>query len=47
LFLLIAYFANVVGGPPPSVRAVYTLGVLGGLMIVVWSWWTDRHRQTV
>jgi len=47
LFLLIAYFANVAGGPPPSVRAVYTLGLLGGLMIVVWSWWTDRHRQTV
>ncbi|HKF69329.1 MAG TPA: hypothetical protein VKB36_22445 [Vicinamibacterales bacterium] len=28
-FLLIAYFANVGGGPPPSVTAIYIVGIAG------------------
>jgi hypothetical protein len=47
LFLLIAYVANVAGGPPPSVTAVYSLGMVGGVVLIAWSWWTDRHRQPV
>jgi hypothetical protein len=43
-FLLAAYIGNVAGGAPPSVAAVYWTGMAGALLIVVWSWWTDRHR---
>jgi hypothetical protein len=47
LFLLIVYVASFASGPPPSVAAVYWAALLGGLVIVGWSWWTDRHRQAV
>jgi hypothetical protein len=44
-FLLVAYFANIAGGPPPSVTAIYVAGIAGALLLIIWSWWTDRHRQ--
>src|SRR5262249_7512044 len=44
-FLLLAYFANAAGGPPPSVRSIYTVGIVGALVLIAWSWWTDRHRR--
>ena len=47
LFLLVSYFASVAGGPPPSVTAVYVVGLAGALVIIVFSWWTDRHRQAI
>ena len=47
LFLLIVYVASFAGGPPPSVTAIYWAGLVGGVVIVAWSWWTDRHRQAV
>jgi uncharacterized membrane protein YhaH (DUF805 family) len=45
-FLLIAYVANFAGGPPPSVAAIYWLGIAGSAVILLWSSWTDRHRAT-
>jgi hypothetical protein len=45
-FLLVAYIGNLAGGAPPSVAAVYWSGIAGALLILVWSWWTDRHRAT-
>jgi hypothetical protein len=47
LFLLIVYIANAAGGPPPSVAAISVAGIAGGLLLVFWAWWTDRHRQAV
>jgi len=47
LFLLIAYGGNLAGGPPPSIAAIYWIGILGSVLILWWSWWTDRHRATV
>lgn len=44
LFLVIAYAANLAGGPPPSVAAIYWIGMIGSAVILLWSWWTDRHR---
>jgi len=44
-FLLVAYMANVAGGPPPSVAAIYWIGIGGSVVILGWSWWTDRHRE--
>jgi hypothetical protein len=46
LFLLIAYGANLAGGPPPSVAAIYWIGIVGSAVILLWSWWTDHHRAT-
>lgn len=45
LFLLLVYGANIIGGPPPSVTAVWVAGLLGGVLLMVWSWWFDRHRS--
>ncbi len=45
LMLGVIYLANLAGGPPPSVTAVYALGIVGGALLTVWSWWTDRHRE--
>ncbi len=46
-FLLIAYVANLAGGAPPSVPALYGSAIVGAVVIVAWSWWSDRHRATV
>ena len=43
-FLLIVYVASIAGGPPPSIAAIYWAGIAGAVVILVWSWWTDRHR---
>jgi len=45
-FLLLAYAGNLAGGPPPSVAAIYWLGMAGAVIILAWGWWTDRHRAT-
>jgi membrane-bound metal-dependent hydrolase YbcI (DUF457 family) len=47
VFLLIAYAGNILGGPPPSVTAIWTLGIVGGAILLVWSWWVDRHRNVI
>jgi hypothetical protein len=45
LMLAVIYLANIAGGPPPSVTALYWLGIVGGALLTLWSWWTDRHRE--
>jgi hypothetical protein len=44
VFLLIAYLSNLAGAPP-SVAAIYIIGLAGGILLLVWSWWADRHRD--
>lgn len=44
VFLLTVYLANLLGPPPPSVRAVGWAGQALWLL-VVWGYWVDRHRQ--
>ena len=43
-FLLISYVGNLMSPPPPSVPAIYTLGLAGGAVLLVWAWWIERHR---
>jgi hypothetical protein len=45
-FLLLAYFANVFGPPPPSARAIAWAGEAGWLL-TLWPVWIDRHRTVV
>jgi len=47
VFLLVAYVANVASGPPPSVTAIYVVGLVGGFALITWSWWADRHRRSI
>jgi hypothetical protein len=44
-FLTLAYFANLVGGAPPSVVVLYYSAMAGGLVLTLWAWWADRHRE--
>jgi membrane-bound metal-dependent hydrolase YbcI (DUF457 family) len=43
-FLLVAYFGNIAGGPPPSIAAIWVTAIGGGILITAWAWWVDRHR---
>ena len=43
-FLLVIYFANIFGTPPPSVTALAWVGQAQWLL-VIWAYWIDRHRR--
>ena len=45
VFLTLAYFANVFGCAPPSVVALYSSAIVGGIILMLWGWWVDRHRE--
>jgi Lon protease-like protein len=45
VFLVIAYFGNLYGPPPPSVTALWIFAIAGGAILTLWSWWADRHRE--
>jgi membrane-bound metal-dependent hydrolase YbcI (DUF457 family) len=44
VFLLVVYAGNLMGPPPPSVPAIYLLGMVGSIVLLAWSWWVDEHR---
>jgi hypothetical protein len=44
--LAVVYAGNVLGGPPPSVGAIWIAGILGFGLTVVLAWWSDAHRGT-
>jgi len=43
-FLLLVYFGNLFGQPPPNVTALAWVGQAQWLL-VVWAYWVDRHRR--
>jgi hypothetical protein len=43
-FLLLMYAGNVVGPPPPGVRAIAWVGHAQWLL-VAWGYWIDAHRR--
>ena len=45
VFLLVTYFANVLGPPPPNYRMVAWSALLLWLL-VPWGYWIDRNRLT-
>lgn len=45
-FLILIYFANVFGPPPPDESALAYAGLLQ-LIFIPWMYWIDRHRKTV
>jgi hypothetical protein len=44
LFLFAAYFANLAGGPPPSVQVLWVSAIIATTLLLIWTWWGDRHR---
>jgi hypothetical protein len=44
--LLLIYFANLFGPPPPSAKAIALAG-LGLWLFVAWAYWIDRNRLPV
>ena len=42
-FLLVTYFGNLFGSPPPNVTALAWVGQAQWLL-VIWAFWIDRHR---
>jgi hypothetical protein len=44
VFLVAAYLAAAFGDPPPSVMAIWVVGIAGAVVIVAWGAWVDRHR---
>jgi hypothetical protein len=43
-FLLLVYFGNLSGPPPPGSNAIAWAGQLQWLL-VIWGYWVDRHRS--
>ncbi len=46
IVLVIFYLANVLGPPPPSLKAL-KIGALCGWLFVPWFYWIDRHRSAI
>lgn len=44
--LVVAYLGALVG-QPPSVRALYVTALIGAALLTRWSWWADRHRESL
>ncbi len=47
LFLAVTYLMNIFGSPPPDNPVVIGAVTLSMLLLVIWGWWVDRHRQTI
>ena len=45
VLLLALYIAAFLGQPPPSVKAIAWVGLLGAVHSVAWGFWIDRHRE--
>lgn len=47
VFLLILYVVNLQGPPPPAVNTALISMLLGTVLLYVWAWWFDRHREPI
>ena len=45
--LVLSYVGSLLGGPPPSMRAVEIGGIIFGWLFVWWAAWGDRHRDAI
>ncbi len=43
----LSYGGSLLGGAPPSMRAIEIGGIIFGWLFVVWAAWGDRHRESV
>jgi hypothetical protein len=45
--LLLLYIGDRFSAPPESIREVAITGLVATIVLVVWPWWFDRHRDPV
>jgi len=43
----LSYGGSLLGGAPPSMRAIEIGGIIFGWLFVVWAAWGDKHRETI
>ena len=46
IVLLVFYFVNILGPPPPSLKEL-KIGALCAWLFVPWFYWIDRHRPAI
>ena len=46
VFLLLVYFGNIFGQPPPNVNILAWFAQAQWLL-VIWAYWIDRHREII
>lgn len=44
-FLVLAWLGSAAGSPPPNVTAL-AIGALSAWLLIVWTYWIDRHRRS-
>jgi hypothetical protein len=47
VLLLASYIGDFFGSPPSSVGEIAWPGVIAGVVLLVWAWWFDRHRNAI
>jgi membrane-bound metal-dependent hydrolase YbcI (DUF457 family) len=45
VLLAVAYAQSSTGTPPPNVTAVVWTGIIVTVVMPLWLWWIDRHRE--
>lgn len=45
IFMFVLYVGDRFGGPPPDVQSLIWIAIVFVPLILVWSWWFDRHRM--
>jgi membrane-bound metal-dependent hydrolase YbcI (DUF457 family) len=45
--LALSYGGSLLGGAPPSMRAIEIGGIIFGWLFVVWAAWGDKHREAI
>jgi len=45
--LALSYGGSLLGGPPPSLRAIEIGGIIFGWLFVAWAAWGDKHREAI
>jgi hypothetical protein len=44
-FVLVAYVGDRFGGPPPDVASLIWSAIIAEIVLVLWAWWFDAHRD--
>lgn len=47
IFLFLLYVGDRFSAPPEDMREVAVTGLIATLVLLVWPWWFDRHRDAV
>jgi hypothetical protein len=45
VFLVLAWLGSAAASPPPNVTAL-AIGALSAWLLIVWTYWIDRHRRS-